>query len=80
MTDNEMRDRIADAVPRHYAAPEAAEIAEALLSVVRKAQAGAWDQGYAYAEADAYEEPYSDRPERATWQLRRNPYRAEASA
>lgn len=56
------------------------ELVEALLPVVealiRKARAGAWDEGYASAEADADEEPYSDRPERVTWQPRQNPYRA----
>lgn len=54
--------------------------AAALLPVVRKARAGAWDEGYASAEADADEEPYSDRPERATWRPRQNPYRAGESA
>lgn len=36
MTDDEIRDRIADAIPRHYADPEAAELADALLPVVNE--------------------------------------------
>lgn len=37
----------------------------------------AWDQGYAAAEADALNAPYSDMPEAASWMPTPNPYRHE---
>ncbi|MDP5182150.1 hypothetical protein QOZ88_05835 [Blastococcus sp. BMG 814] len=40
--------------------------------------AEAWDAGYSAAQLDADEQPYSDRPERKTWQRRQNPHRASA--
>ena len=62
------------------AVDEAAEIADFLLPVVERIAderaAEAWDAGYSAAELDADEIPYSDRPERATWQPRQNPHRA----
>lgn len=59
------------------------ELVEALLPVVQEAAkqyaAEGWDAGYAAAQLDADEEPYSDSPLRATWQPRQNPHRAEES-
>lgn len=55
---------------------------DALLPTVERIAteraAEAWDTGYAAAQLDADEEPYSDRPERKTWQRRQNPHRAAA--
>lgn len=56
-----------------------AAIAAALDAAEARGPADAWDAGYAAAQLDADDEPYSDRPERATWQPRQNPYRAPAS-
>ncbi len=64
----------------NYARDEWFALVDALLPVVERIAderaAEAWDAGYAAAELDADEIPYSDRPERATWQPRQNPHRA----
>jgi hypothetical protein len=42
-------------------------------------EAVAWETGYAAAERDAEERPYSDRPEAATWKPTANPFRARVA-
>ena len=47
----------------------------ALDAAEARGRAEAWDDGYRAAQLDADEQPYSDRPEAATWKPRANPYR-----
>lgn len=67
-------------LPDSMGRAECNALLDALLPTVERIAderaAEAWDAGYSAAELDADEIPYSDRPERATWQPRQNPHRA----
>lgn len=66
---------------RDAAGPDRSEarLIAALMPIVEEyadqRSAEAWDAGYAAAQLDADEEPYSDSPLRAAWQPRQNPHR-----
>ena len=83
MAAHDVRDELLSVSLAHVDRAYDVEIIDALLPTVeriaQKAAAKAWDDGYATGWRETEEQPYSDRPERATWRPTPNPYRAEAA-
>lgn len=76
MTDNQQRAAAVASASAHRSGKTLENnIAAALDAAEARGRADGWDAGYAAAQLDADEEPYSDSPLRATWQPRQNPHR-----